>query len=181
MTPASSITSACLDTSWIGRTQHPWARRCPRTDWEQVSAFRFPIPSVEEQRGIADFLNRETARIDELIREKRQLVQLLTLRRGALLANTVMGRIGGFPEVVPTGDPALPELPRGWRPVRLRHLAAEVTVGVVVTPSAFYAEEGMPFIRGFNVREQLLTKTWHESVLKETRVIQSRSSGRATS
>ncbi len=39
--------------------------------------FRFPFPDLATQRQIADFLDRETARIDLLIEKKQQLVKLL--------------------------------------------------------------------------------------------------------
>lgn len=142
-------------TGWADATSY--GVKMPRTTWEAVGDFEVDVRSLQEQRAIADFLDRETARIDALIRQKRELVRLLTLRRGAVRANAVLGRIGRFSELVATGDPTLPELPNGWRPVRLRHVAQQITVGVVVTPSAFYTEEGLPFIRGFNVRPGVVT------------------------
>lgn len=51
--------------------------RMPRADWNLVSASLFPIPSLKEQRMIADFLQaadleiREERRIIECLREKR--------------------------------------------------------------------------------------------------------------
>ncbi len=124
---------------------------------DSLRSFPLVAPSLEMQQRVANFLDRETAHIDALTRQKRELVQLVDLRRAALRANAVLGRVSGFRAVVATGDLTLPELPRGWRPVRLRHVADEVTVGVVITPSAFYVEEGLPFIRGFNVRPGLVT------------------------
>lgn len=124
---------------------------------EKAYSERMPFYPFTQQRAIADFLDRETVRIDEIIQRKRDLLRLCNLRRGALLVNAVLGRMSMSGEVVPTGDSALPELPLGWRPVRLRHVATEVTVGVVVTPAAFYADEGLPFIRGYNVRPGVVT------------------------
>ncbi|NLG47328.1 restriction endonuclease subunit S, partial [Gordonia sp. (in: high G+C Gram-positive bacteria)] len=51
----------------------------------QVRAIRLLAPSLEEQRTIADFLDRETARIDTLIEEQQRLIALLALRRRAVL------------------------------------------------------------------------------------------------
>lgn len=47
---------------------------------EAVRAMRAPIPSVEQQRRIADFLDAETARIDALIAAKQQMREVLTTR-----------------------------------------------------------------------------------------------------
>ena len=41
---------------------------------------RVPMPPVVTQRAIADYLDRETARIDALIAAKRRMVELLEER-----------------------------------------------------------------------------------------------------
>lgn len=47
---------------------------------EKMKALRIPVPSGHEQRVIADFLDRETARIDALIAKKHQLSDALSER-----------------------------------------------------------------------------------------------------
>lgn len=51
----------------------------------------FPLPlfPLEEQTTIADFLDRETGRIDTLVAKKRALVGLLKEKRTALISRTV--------------------------------------------------------------------------------------------
>ena len=44
------------------------------------------LPPLDEQRAIADFLDRETARIDTLIEEQQRLIDLLRERRRAVIA-----------------------------------------------------------------------------------------------
>lgn len=51
-----------------------------------------PLPAVEEQRAIADFLDRETARIDTLIAKQEQLITTLRERRSALISHSVARR-----------------------------------------------------------------------------------------
>ncbi len=42
---------------------------------EKISAFSFPLPDVEEQLRIASFLNKECARIDEVIEKTRASIE----------------------------------------------------------------------------------------------------------
>ena len=49
-----------------------------RDDFRQL---RIPIPPVDEQRAIADYLDAETARIDALVAKKQRLVHLLEERQ----------------------------------------------------------------------------------------------------
>ena len=58
--------------------------KMPRTSWEKLAEYRIDIPRTDEQRTIADYLDRETARIDALIEKKRQMVRALELRLGVL-------------------------------------------------------------------------------------------------
>lgn len=48
-----------------------------------------PYIPLDEQRQIAAFLDRETARIDELVAKKRRLIELLKEKRTALISHAV--------------------------------------------------------------------------------------------
>jgi type I restriction enzyme S subunit len=52
-----------------------------------------PSPSKSEQLAIAEFLDRETAKIDALIAEQQRLIELLKERRSALITAAVTGQI----------------------------------------------------------------------------------------
>src|SRR2546421_643407 len=59
-----------------------------------------PMPPVEEQRRIADFLDLETARIDALMAARKSMRSLLTLRRGRVIEES-LGVVAGDHEFVP--------------------------------------------------------------------------------
>jgi type I restriction enzyme, S subunit len=48
------------------------------------------LPSRGEQRAIADYLDRETARIDTLIEEQQRLIEMLRERRADLISHEVL-------------------------------------------------------------------------------------------
>lgn len=50
-----------------------------------IADLPFPVPPIDEQRAISDFLNRETARIDTLIEEQQRLIAMLGVRKRAVL------------------------------------------------------------------------------------------------
>jgi type I restriction enzyme, S subunit len=60
----------------------------PHLTAEKLARVPIPMPPVEVQRAIADYLNHETARIDTLIDEQHRLVELLYERRKAVLSAT---------------------------------------------------------------------------------------------
>lgn len=65
--------------------------------WEQFREIEALIPPMDEQRTIADFLDRETARIDALIEKKRLLA--VRVERRYWLAFVHRVRSGGFPQI----------------------------------------------------------------------------------
>jgi len=52
-----------------------------------------PLPDLATQRRIADFLDRETARIDRAIEKKQRLVELIDEKRASLITAVVTGQL----------------------------------------------------------------------------------------
>ena len=52
-----------------------------------------PVPSLPEQRAIADFLDRETAKLDALAAKVREGMERLREYRAALIAAAVTGKV----------------------------------------------------------------------------------------
>jgi type I restriction enzyme S subunit len=65
----------------------------PAINASELADIRLSLPSVETQRLIADYLDRETAQIDELIAKKEKSIDLLKERRAALITAAVTGQI----------------------------------------------------------------------------------------
>ncbi|RMB57853.1 restriction endonuclease subunit S [Tessaracoccus antarcticus] len=58
-------------------------------------AMRVPLPPLDEQRHVADFLDRETAQIDALIEKQGNLISTLVERRTALIRHAIGGGATG--------------------------------------------------------------------------------------
>lgn len=59
----------------------------------EIGAMTLPVPPLSRQRAIADYLDRETARLDALVAAKERLLVLLAEKRQALIDDAVTGRI----------------------------------------------------------------------------------------
>ena len=107
----------------------------------------FPIAPIEEQRAIADFLDRETAKIDALVAKKERLIELLQEKRTALITRSVtrgldpkvpmkdsgvdwLGEIPTHWEVIPFGR-LIARIEQGWSPVAEDRSVAEDEWGVI--------------------------------------------------
>ena len=56
-----------------------------RLYWDEMKAIQISLPAAEQQRAIADYLDRETVRIDTLIEEQKRLIEMLYERRQAVI------------------------------------------------------------------------------------------------
>ena len=64
-----------------------------RVPTEFVENFPIPVPSIHEQTQIADFLDRKTTQIDQLVSEEQRSIKLLNEYRQSLISDAVTGKI----------------------------------------------------------------------------------------
>lgn len=86
----------------------------------QLRHYRMSFPTTGEQRAIAGFLDRETARIDALVERKERLIELLREKRAALITRAVTR---GLDPNVPMKDSDvewLGEIPAHWDVMRTK-------------------------------------------------------------
>ena len=112
----------------------------------------FPITRVEEQRAIAAFLDRETARIDGLVARKERLVELLQEKRTALITRAVTRGLDPNVPMKDSGVEWLGKIPVHWNMKRLWHLTPrdrQIMYGIVLPgPNV---EVGVPIVKGGDV------------------------------
>jgi type I restriction enzyme S subunit len=79
-----------------------------------VRNFSSALPSLPEQRAIAAFLDRETARIDALVAKKEQLIALLHEQRTTLITRAVTKSLDPTVPMKDSGVEWLGEIPAHW-------------------------------------------------------------------
>lgn len=80
-----------------------------------VRDYRIHMPPLRHQRAIADYLDRETTRLDALVAAKERLVGLLAEKRRALITRAVTLGIDPHTPVRDSGIPWLGTIPAHWR------------------------------------------------------------------
>ncbi len=82
----------------------------------------FAIPPIYEQRAIAEFLDRETAKIDALVARKERLIELLQEKRTALITRAVTQGLDPNVPMKASGVEWLGEIPAHWEVYQGRYL-----------------------------------------------------------
>ncbi|MDD2791436.1 MAG: restriction endonuclease subunit S [Sulfurimonas sp.] len=80
-----------------------------------------PCPSAKEQTAIANFLDRETAKIDTLIEKQLRLIELLKEKRQAVISHAVTRGLDPNVKMKDSGVEWLGEVPEHWGIKKLKY------------------------------------------------------------
>ena len=113
-------------------------------------------PTAENSYAIADFLDRETAKIDALVARKERLIELLQEKRTALITRAVTRGLDPNVPMKDSGVEWLAEIPAHWE-VRPLKSVSDLQTGL--TLGKRYEGEAMttrPYLRVANVQDGYL-------------------------
>ena len=117
----------------------------PAINANSLACFELAYPNADEQRAIAAFLDRETAKIDALVAKKERLRELLQEKRTALIARAVTRGLDPNVPMKDSGVEWLRQLPSHWTRLPLkRWVVTKITDGPHETPK--FLDEGVQFV-----------------------------------
>ena len=129
-----------------------------RLYFDELGQIPLVYPPVAEQQTIADFLDRKTAQIDDLIAKKQRQIDLLHEQRTALINQAVTGKLDltGFGKPVRSERPMkdsgvewLGKIPSLWNLSRLKFICSLLRDGTHIPPPRH--DEGIPLLSVRNI------------------------------
>lgn len=135
--------------------------KMPRTSWRLLSEHKVFCPGLQEQSKISQVLDT----LDTAIHETEALIAKLKAVKQGLLHDLLTRGIDANGELRPPQSEA-PDLykpsPVGWIPkewsMRVgEQVCNEIVVGIVIRPTQYYRDEGVPVLRSANVRENRIS------------------------
>ncbi len=118
----------------------------PSLNEGQIGDVQLLIPPNSEQHSIASFLDRETAKIDELVAEQRRLIELLKEKRQAVISHAVTKGLNPHAPMKPSGIEWLGDVPEHWR-VMKGSLIGKLFGSEQVPEESVFEEGDLPFIK----------------------------------
>ncbi len=104
-----------------------------------------PFPPKVEQVAISQFLDTETARIDNLIAKQEKLIELLEEQRKSIISHAVTKGLNPNAPMKDSGVEWLGDVPEHWMTPSSKHLLEiPITDGPHETPN--FVDDGVPFI-----------------------------------
>lgn len=117
-----------------------------------IGKLTIPVPPISRQRVIANFLDRETAQIDELIAKQNALIELLGERRKAVITQAVTKGLDRSLQMKDSGVEWLGDVPTEWPVGRISYFS-KVDLGKMVQPTASSPLDFLaPYMRAANVQ-----------------------------
>jgi type I restriction enzyme S subunit len=124
--------------------------------WGDFSTQYLPLPSFNEQKLIVSYLNRETKRIDSLITEKQNFIDLLKEKRQALISHFVTKGLDANVPMKDSGVEWIGEVPEHWTIRRLKH-SCVIQSGIAKGKDIYGKETiSVPMLRVANVQDGYL-------------------------
>ena len=103
-----------------------------------LKTLQIPLPPIEEQKRIAEILDRTQSLISK---RKEAIAKLDTLTQSI------------FIEMF--GDPVTN--PKGWEIKRCKSICSRITVGIVVQPASYYQDSGVLALRSQNIKKNSIS------------------------
>ena len=91
-----------------------YGAKMPRASWDFISNLVVAIPPLSEQKQIAEYLDKKTGLIDELIEKKRQMIELLKEKRTATINQAVTKGLNPTVPMKDSGIDWLGDIPEHW-------------------------------------------------------------------
>ena len=115
-----------------------------------LNEFGIVIPAEDEQKAIADFLDKECAQIDSINADLEKQIALLQKYKKSLITETVTK---GLDKSVPMKDSRVEwtsKIPCHWEVKRFKYLCEYITDGSHFSPET--TDEGYPYITAADVK-----------------------------
>jgi type I restriction enzyme S subunit len=129
-----------------------------------LSRHLVPLPPLPEQTAIAEFLDRETGKIDGLVAEQRRLMELLKEKRQAVISHAVTKGLNPHAPMKPSGIEWLGDVPAGWEVRKVSQLfrAGKGKNGQMLTKEFCGANEGEYPVYSGQTENEGVMGTWDQ-------------------
>lgn len=114
------------------------------TRWSDMKNIYVPRPSLSEQKAIADYLDKECARIDDIVEKQRNIIEKLKKYKKSVITETVTKGLNPTAAMKDSGIEWIGEMPEHYKLSKLKYYVNYITDGTHSTPE--YVAEGIPFL-----------------------------------
>ncbi|MCF2918263.1 restriction endonuclease subunit S [Pseudoalteromonas sp. Cn5-37] len=120
-----------VNTFWLGETLRVMnlgnlstAAAQPGISVEVINQQKLPYPPLQEQNKIASFIQKKSAKIDNLIKKKKEIIGILKKQREALIYHSVTKGLDSEVRLKESDTHFLGKIPAHWEVKRLKFMSS---------------------------------------------------------
>ena len=133
--------------------------KMPRVSPDFINELKTIVPPFAEQTAIANYLDRKTAEIDELIADKKRLLELYEEEKTAIINHAVTKGINLDVKMKDSGIEWLGEIPEHWETVSLKWVSQIYSGGTPSTNNEDFWQNGtVPWLNSGTVNQFFITE-----------------------
>lgn len=121
---------------------------------EKIKEVKFPLPDKKEQQAIADFLDEKCEKIDKVIGEIEEQIQVLEDYKKSLITETVTKGLDKNVPMKNSGVDYIGKIPEKWNIIRLKHFSyRKGRIGWQGLSSDEFIDEGPYLVTGTDFKD----------------------------
>lgn len=116
------------------------------TRWQDMKNIMLPLPTIAEQKKIADFLDKKCGEVDALAHNIRQQIDTLEQYKRTIITETVTKGLNPSAPMKDSGIPWIGQIPKHWRTLKVKFISS--------------------LLNGYAFDSDMLTEEGHSSVIR---------------
>lgn len=146
----------------------------PSINESQISSFLMSVPPISEQTQIANYLDSETSRIDNLIAKQEKLIEKLEEHRKSVISHAVTKGLDPNAKMKDSGVEWLGEVPEHWYVTSVKR-GFSVKLGKMLQPEKNSENDvSKKYLKASNISWNVISSTENEMWFSENDILQLR-------
>ena len=124
------------------------------TNWQDMKHIDIPVPTLDEQKVIADYLNKAIPEIDALHTDIEKQIETLEEYKKSIITEAVTKGLDPDVEMKDSGIGLIGLIPKTWKIIKTKYVS-NISIGLVTTMTTNYVDnpcDGVPLIRNGDIR-----------------------------
>ena len=131
------------------------------TNWQDMKHIDIPVPTLDEQKVIADYLNKAIPEIDALHTDIEKQIETLEEYKKSIITEAVTKGLDPDVEMKDSGIEWVGMIPKNWNVTRIGYESwIRARLGWKGLKAEEYVLEGHPFLSAFNIIQNKIS--WDE-------------------
>lgn len=139
------------------------------TKWSNMKRIYIPAPSLQEQRCIADYLDRKCSQIDAIIARQQEVIEKLKAYKLSVITEAVTKGLNPDVPMKDSGVEWIRKVPGNWTKVKLKNICRFINGDRSSNYPSLneYVDDGIPFLGADSLCGRYVDITQSKKITKE--------------